>query len=344
MFIKLKKVIISSDITGMILAPILDAVFIPVSFLESFAWEYIDFDVPLIQYIKDYFYVRSTQFENDNDRSEQYKIYTQKQVIQPKLFYWEIERFYKMYLLHSSLIYDDFTFDKVFVQNKTLYFHSKSGLALTVGYDICYVVNPGDHYYINHEIQAYETVSSATAHLLYYLNIRTDTADAKGIQHPYDIHEYDVPPITKIWYSKPFGPKKYQTGYDPKKKKKIITTRDLTFFCENIPIENINNEEFEISQIRKSIFNSLTEHKRIVERPVSFEKDIKKFILSTNLDMFKDTDHEKFIYFNDKSEIVCQNNLKQPYSQQSSQHILHSTMNKTIGSLLTNTLRKKIMF
>jgi len=338
MFIKLNKVIIAQDLTGMILAPMLGAVFIPVSYLPPFGWEYIDFNAPIISDFK--FLLKKDEKYEKHERG----IVTKEGTIMPSLYYWEIERFYKMFLNFNSLIYNDFSFDSVVCDNKKLYFHSKSGLALTVQYDVCWVVNPGKHFYINKENEPDSVVESEAAHILYALKIRTDTPDAKGIQHQYDIEECSKFPITKIWYSSLFGKKKVKRGYDPKNKKETITTRDVVFFCENVPINDVENEEYQIYQIRKTIYNALIKHKRIADRIMSFEKDIKKFVLSTNLDLYKDTDSEKYIYFNEKSEIICQKNLEKPYLPRSSQRILHFTMNKIIGFLLINKLQKKTLF
>ena len=65
MFIKLNKVIIAQDLTGMILAPMLGAVFIPVSYLPPFGWEYIDFNAPIISDFK-FLLKKDEKYEKDN--------------------------------------------------------------------------------------------------------------------------------------------------------------------------------------------------------------------------------------------------------------------------------------
>lgn len=326
----------------MILAPILGAVFIPVSFLPSFAWEHCTFPVPLIENHLKYCYVTSL-YEKLEDLEESKIIRTDSEIIRPTLYYWQIERFYRMFLLQSSLIYDDFTIQSAHIYNNVVDLKSANSF-ISIAFNTCYVINSGQHFITFSEMLPKEEVKSDAAHYLYHLKIKKETKDQKGIQHEFDLINCDFEPFTKIWYSSPFGIKKYEKGYDPKNKRKTFSTKDLVFICENIPIEDLNDERFDVHEIRVKMYQFLSNYKRIRERPVAFEKNITRFRLSTDLDIYDDTENLKFIYFNEKSEIVCQKNLDERSWPASSQLILYKTMTKIINFLLTNTSIKKILF
>lgn len=348
MFVNLPRIIIGTDLCGMIMAPILDAVFIPVSYCAPFGWEFSNQDIQNLYNLKQYFEIEAFPSETTTVkkiRKERQIIRFQNKTIKPKFFLWEIEKYYKSFLTLASKLYDEFTFEQANFSEKTINFYSSKGRELSVQFDKCWIINPSNKFIHNLNLNPEETITGATAHFLYYLELNTDAKDAKALQREYDFEKIDHPLLSKIWWSAPFGPKQFTLTTDPKSKKRVLTSEHITFFLENVNIENIEDETYQIHNIRTEIFNMLApKYKRVKDRGPSFDRYIKRICLTTNLDIYEDTEDIKFIYYSDKSEIICKKNLDPLFWPESSQRTLMKSIEKTITSLLTNSSPRKILF
>jgi hypothetical protein len=352
MYIRIPKIIIGNDLCGMIMAPILGAVFVPVAFVPSFAWEYLDEEVEMIKQLRNsnwefpYIlkYVKKFPFYR-RKIDEFYSINLENnKIIDVKCFYWEIERWYHVLLLQAGLLWDNFT-GLNSCQHEIL--DGKNILKLpnlTIEFETCWILNAGDHFFQSDVLEPVQQIKSSEAHILAHLRIRKETDDAKGIAIPCDLLDIKEQSFNKIWYSRPFGRKHVQ--FAPSRGKTIKTTKDIVFIYQNIPLEEIEQEDskYSFAEIRGQIFRFLAPYKRINERAISFDKFINLMTLSTNIDLYEDTENLKFLYIDDKSDLICKKNLEETSWPVSSQRILYQVFKEAYRHLSTGTPMRKILF
>jgi hypothetical protein len=336
--IHLNKIVIASDLTGMIMAPILGAIFIPVSFSKSFGWEYDqNIDISLINLFRN---INRRKMKGFNVE-RQYTICQDDNTEYIKCFYWEIEDLYKYLLLNTSMIYEGFNIKSAnnFVKNQ-INFNTNYGTELIVTFDKCWIINPSDSWFRTN-LEYTQKISSNNCHVISHLVIRKDTDDMKGVVYSNDIEICENEYFDKIWYSGPFGVKRYLLGNNPRTRTKTVSTRNICFIKQDVNVEDIDNEEHSAAEIRKNIYNKLCVYnKRIAERYYSFEKNINKIIVSTNIDIYENTDNIEFIYYNDKKDIICQKNINYANWSHSYLQHLYQITDSTISSMYSNQFIK----
>lgn len=327
MKIKLSRIVIGDNITGMQIALKNDAVFIPVSFIPSFGWEFLKKDHPCIENLRKY------KTELPLIQENKYKITTEEGSEYVPCFLWELEALYRYILIMSNRMFDS-------SRVKSIKHYSENEVTIVtefgsskIEFEKCWIVNPNSTWFDSYLLPT-KTYESEFAHLIYYLILAKDTPDMKGVSISYDSETLDDEYFTKVWYHPLFGPKKLLLGNDPKRKRKTISSRHLCFFIENVNIENISDYKYEIAEIRKEIYKLTAPHyKRISDRILSFDKSITRFDIKTNLDVYENTKDVEFVYYTDKEEILCQENLDFSTWPQSYPRILISQMKETTISL-----------
>ena len=339
MRLNLENVVIGSDLTGMILAPILGAIFIPVSFNKSFAWEYDNsIEHPFVNHVRN---LDRRMYNNIDDNEYRYIISKNGNPEHIKTFYWELENVYRYFLSISGGIYNNFGIMKAnnLIKNQ-INFSTKYGTELIVNYKKCWIINPNSNWFKSY-LEPIETIESETCHLLHHLVISKQTEDMKGVQYENDIQEIENGFFDMIWNSSPTGPKKYLVGYSPFQKRKTLTTRNIVFVKKNVPIEELDDEKYCTASVRIEMYKILSQYnKRIAERYSGFDKSISKIVVSTNLDIYENTDDTNFIYYDDKKEIICRENLQLDKWQLSSQRQLYQTMDSIINSIYSSEYTK----
>jgi len=325
MKIKIPKIVIGNNLTGMQVAIQQDATFIPVSYLNAFGWEHTTYDHHITQFI------RSKRVEKDSTINHKYKISSKHGTEFIPCFYWELEALYKYILLMSNRLYDSHRVTNVkHYSDNVLTLVSAFGNSFEIEFDTCHVINP-DYNWYDSISEPFESHESDSCHLIYYLILSKDTEDMKGIQYQYDIEELEEEYFTKIWYSSLFGSKKFLVGNDPRRKKQTTTTRNICLFIENVDLSEINDEKYSVAEIRKEIYKLLgSRHKRIADRILSFDKSIQKIELSSRVNVYEDTDNVKYLYYTDKEEILCPKNLDSSEWPQSYPRILISQFKETM--------------
>jgi len=323
--IRLKNIVIGRDLCGMQIALLKDATFIPISFLPSFGWETTNYNNPIINF--------NRTFKKGRKIPELYIVKTKHSNKNIDCFNWELEYIYRYILQLSDRLYDsDSLIGAKIYSDNCITLLSKYGNSVEIEFDTCHVLNP-DYTWFEYIQDPLENISSEYAHIIYYLILSKDTDDMKGISYEYDIEELNNEYFSKIWYSPLFGPKRCLIGRDVKRKKATLTTRHICLFIENVSISEIEEEKYSVAEARKEIYKLLgTRHKRISDRILSFDKSICKINLQTNLDMYKDTDNVKFIYYTNKEEILCQKNLNFSDWPQSSPRTLMYQLQEIITS------------
>jgi hypothetical protein len=329
--IHLNKIVLASDITGMIMAPILGAIFIPVAYCRPYGWEYDqDLDISLIQTFrkvnkKNLLFphrYENTYFITENDEKKNINC-----------FYWEIEELYKYLLTNTSMIYENFQIKTVnnFIKNQ-MNFNTRYGTELIVTFDKCWIINPNDSWF-NTNLECERKTVSETCHFIDHLSLKKETDDMKGVTYYNDIELINNNYYDKVWHSNPFGPKKFLLGYNPKAKCHTVSSMNLTFIKQNINKEDLEEEVHSLSESRKCIYKYLSKYyKRIAERYSHFDKNIGRMIISTNLNFYKDDDSINFIYYDDIKEIICQKNVNyNNWSHSYLQHLYQTT------DLITNS-------
>lgn len=326
MKIRLPKIVIGRNIVGLQIAILKDAVFIPISFIPSFGWEFLNYDNPIISYLRAGRIEQYTPFI--------YNILTKEESIDVHCFQWELEELYKYLLFMSNRLFDSAKSNMANLRSDTtINIASKYGNSLEIEFEKCWVVNPEDGWFTSY-LSSEEDIVGETTHLLYSLLLSKDTEDMKGISYQYDMETLTNNFFTKIWYSRLFGPKKFLTGYDPKRKKQTITTRHLCLFVENVPNIEIEEEIYSIAEARKEIYKLLApRHKRISDRILTFDKNISKIELSSKVSIFQNTECVEYIYYTNKEEILCQKNLNYSDWPQSYPHILMSQLAEIVNSV-----------
>lgn len=330
------------------MAPVLGAIFVPTLYVPPFAWEYTNADISSFFNLKNYFLADERTIFEKKTTKEQSIIRFQDKIVKPKFFLWEIERFYKMFLTLASKLYDEFGFEQanIFPDRKIINFYSSKGQELSVEFDQCWIINPTNKFINIQNIEPVDTIAGETSHLLFYTEINTDAKDAKALQREFDIENLEEGSyFSRIWWSAPFGPKKFVFTTDPKTKKRVITSDCLTFLKENVNSSDLDNDEYQIYNGRNEIFKILApRYKRIKDRGMSFDRFTKRICLTTNLDIYENMENIKFIYYNDKSEIICKKNLNPQFWPESSQRTLMKSIEETIIFLLTNLSPRKTLF
>lgn len=304
MKIKLSNIVIGTNLTGMQVALSKDATFIPVSYLPAFGWEYSEFDHPVVLQNR----INKNEFEYI--KQFRYQITTEQGKLPVKCFYWELEAIYKYILQMSNRLYDSQRIVNVRQYSANVVtLVSLYGNSFDIEFDTCHVINP-NYEWFDSMLSPIETYQSDSTHILYQLILSKETEDMKGISYEYDIEHLEDEYFTQIWYSSMFGPKKFLQGQNIKQKKQTITTRNICLFIENVPDSELDAEKYQVSEVRKEIYKLLgTRHKRIADRVLAFDKSIDKIELSSNVDMYEDTDTMKFVYYTNKEEIICPKNL-----------------------------------
>lgn len=340
--IHLEKIIISSDLTGMIMAPILGAVFIPVSFNHSFAWEYdSELDISITSFIR-----KSNRrfIKNSKNVEHKYLIHKKDGIENVSCFYWELEDFYKLLLINSNSIYNNFQIKTASMfTEKQINFSTKHGIDLIVTFDKCWIINPNSTWFFSY-LEPVSSVESDSVHMINHLILSNKQKDMKGIQFQYDIetpfgHNFDF-----IWYSAPFGQKKYKIVTNARTKKRIITTRNMCFVYKNVPKDQLEEEKYSLAEIKRDMYKYLSVYnKRIAERYTAFEEHINTILVSTDIDIYENTDNIEFIYYTNKKEIICKENLKYDKWQQSYQQQLYQIMDLIITLTSSNQSIKKFL-
>lgn len=328
MRIKLQNIVLGNNITGMQIALLKDAVFIPVSFVPAFGWEYINYEHPITQLI------RTNKTDIPHLRHFKYRLVTEEGTITVPCFLWELEALYKYILQMSNRLYDSYKVVKAkHYSDNVVTLVTEYGNSFEIEFDNCQVINPDYSWYDTVEVPE-ESHESEFCHLLYYLILSKDTDDMKGISYQYDIEKLENEYFHKIWYSSLFGAKKFLIGNDPKRKKHTLTTRHICLFIENVNRSEKDEEKYEVAEIRKEIYRLLgPRHKRIADRVLSFDKAIQKVELSSSINVYKNTEHVDFIYYTDKEEIICPKNLTFLDWPQSYPRILISQLKEIMTSL-----------
>lgn len=343
MKIKIPKIVIGTDLTGMIVAAKENAIFIPVSFCPSFGWEYTNFDVPIIKFIREFLLIKKS-FRNVDKHYNKFSISTSNETIFVNCFYWEIERFFEFLFCLNNNMWKNFSYQKCFHNEKCIRF-SGSLTDLTVEYDKLIVINPNSSWFSSEILEKTKTEHTELAHIIYYLRLATEEhPDMKGLRFPCDLQTVNNQIFNKVWYNKPFGERNVQASIDVKNKNSPPSTKRLTFITENVPIDQIHDPKFEIGNVRLSILSFLKKYKRIYDHGKSFDKFIKKMIISGEVDYYSNSENENFIYFEDKSEIVCSQNLDSIGWQDSFLRTLFQLMNSTIHLTSINSFPQKILF
>lgn len=322
-----------------------NAIFIPVSFFTSFSWEYdINFCPEFLFQLKTFCKRPKKKVQSENEIPF---IRENGGIIHPKMFYWELEDFCKILLTISSSLYNDFSFNKFILNEDSVDLISKNGYTDTIHFDKCWIINPGSHLMESSSFEPIEIQESNVAHILYHFQIRKENANHTGIgfSNHIDYTNDSKWQFDKIWYGKPFGKNVYNCGIHNKTKQPVYTTSHLTVICENVDIDKIDDEIYDIYAIRKAFWKYFQpNHKRIREMSLSYDKNIDKIILSTNINMYEDTENIKFIYYENKNEIINEENLNHKCWPESSQRTLYKVMRQIMSSLLTNELPQKSIF
>ena len=328
MKIKLPKIVIGTNLTGMQIALNSDAVFIPVSFLPAFGWEHSEFDHSIAQQI------RYNKPELDHIKKFRYQITTNQGKLPVKCFYWELEALYKYILQMSNRLYDSQRIVHVRQYSaNVITLVSIYGNSFDIEFDTCQVINP-NYEWFDSMLTPIETYQSDSTHILYQLILSKETEDMKGISYEYDIEHLEDEYFTQIWYSSMFGPKKFLLGQNTKQKKQTITTRNICLFVENVSDSELYDEKYSVAEARKEIYKLLApRHKRIADRILAFDKTIDKIELSSKVNIYENTESMKFIYYTNKEEIICPSNLDYSVWPQSYPRTLMSLLKKNMISV-----------
>jgi len=343
MLIKLPRVVIGNDLTGLVIAAQHDAVFIPVSYFQPFAWEFTDeIEFPLITLNRDALrYVTKNKAREDRERL--YLHETQEGRNIPKTYYWELERFLISILSINGNVWTDFDIIDCVHNNNTIIFNGKYD-KLVVEYKQLWVINPHSSWFRSETSDIKEALRAECGHIMYHVRLNMEgSTDMKGIQVKYDIEDVKDKLFTKIWFNKPFGPKLFMFGNNPKTRTKTVTTKNMTCFIEGVPIDEINDQKYDHGELRRQIWDLFKQHKRIREKPFLFDKFIRKYTLSSEIDKYDDTEDIKFVYFEEKSEIICKESFDTHSWRASFLPILFKDTNSIIRLVSINLSQTKLL-
>lgn len=343
MFIKLPKVVIGNNLTAMVTAANLGAFFIPVDYHQPFAWEFLDFK------LKQIYFLRSCYRSKKRDDHLMYRYKSENFTWDPPCFLWELEQYMKFFLGITSLLYDDFKNHHCYLSSiegvNILNVHSLNGGTLTIQFGECWIANPDSKFFTNLINNPIENIQSEQCHILYHMKLNTEKYyDMKGMVVEYDMEDIKGQLFNKKWNALPFGPKILMKSWDKIKKKQTVSTHDAVFICENVDQELIDTHDYNISNMRLQIYAYMSQFsKRIKERIMNYEYFLNKMVLSTNLDIYTDLDNVKFIY-PDKEEVLCQNNLEKHFMSGSYRRIHFRTTKQAFGRALFGLPVDKRMF
>jgi hypothetical protein len=301
------KIILGDNITGMIMAPVMNAVFIPVSFKKPFSWDYSNnIDIPNIDILRKNFI-----FKN-KIKDEDYTLSSPDGQIDIKYYDYEILKYYSLLLSINGLLFDEFSTKKAIqITENCINLESKFGIEYIINYNKLYVINPSREWFTSLILKTSKSVRSNHCHAIYHLKLSKNSSDMKGVVISCDMENIEHELFDKIYYSHPFSPKKYLKGYSPFHKVNTLSTRNICFFANNKLKKDINSEIYSTVEVRKEIYKYLSVYnRRIAERYFDFDENIEKMITYTDIDLYKNTDTVEFIYYEDKEEIICQRNLQ----------------------------------
>lgn len=343
MFVKLPRVVIGSDICGMILAAKYNATFIPISYTEPWAWEYIDYKFDFIQNVRDFlFQWDENHFESEKNKADYFVFREKDKIHTPNTYLWELEQYFKAVLGLNNNIWPDFELKDCYHNNNQLRFNGKYD-CLVVEFKKLWVINPYSGIFESETLTKKNTNKSQQSHLLYYTKLDTEvSSDMKGIQTSLDIEEVENKFFTKIWYNKPFGMKQLQFGINPKTRGRTITTKHFVCISECVSNDEVYSEKYEVGNVRQEIHKFFApKYKRIREKRYIFDKFVRKYVLGSEIDEYEDTEEIKFIHFSEKSEILCNEYLNIHSWQDSFLPFLFNNTDLSIRLALTNSAPKK---
>lgn len=355
MHIKIPRIVVGNDITGMVLAAYYNAMFIPVNYFSPFAWEYTnevysDTNMLFRKVFKTFpskfkLTGRENFFKFHNEDNYYYSVSDENSRIYPKMFLWELELQYKLLFRMNNNLWNDFDISHCEHSGKNFIFKSKNNI-LSVDFKKAWVINPNETFFNSSTATKVNTFKSDNVHCLSHIEIDVDNhSDMNGIHYHNDFEEVQNSIINKIWYNKPFGMKEFNFGFNPKTKEATCTTQHIVCLSENLTFDQLHSEDYDDNKIRAAVFDLFSPfHRRISRSKYNFFRFVRKYIVSSNIDEYWDEDNIDFVYYSDKSEILCQKLLNYHMWQDSFLFFHKKYMNSTINLMLTNRYPKRILF
>lgn len=343
MYLKIPKIVVGNDITGMVVAAREGATFIPVSYFSPFSWEYINIQFDWVVFNRNMLKLwKQNKYESELMKRRYYLFKTQDEEFIPKTYLFELEEMLIAFLGLSGQLWNDFSFTSCVHNDHTIKFNGKYD-CLVVDFKEMIVVNPYNGFFSSESLEVQENKQSQMAHLLYHLRLNTEKIkDLKGLSVDYDLERINGSIFSKMWTNNPFGMKKFQFGFNHRAMVHTTTTINFVLFLENIPQEFKNLEEFDPYVLRKQIQQVFSPRsRRIKKKTFIFDQFIKKYCVSSEIDVYENTESIKFVYFEDKSEILCEDTLNINSWQGSFLSFLLNNTTLSIHSLLTNPLQVK---